>query len=270
MARIGSLSRTNTFQGFTAGPAVLIAKDKTIQPSNASYGIWATHNDVKALGPTGWDIEVWANFADFDMERDHHTDLEHCYIMVKVDGYHLRWINRNGLIYTNTSFERAVRRLLQDAGIPGANSIGYTEQGMQGDNFVSMCAGKQLSEWLLNTYGDKLGINVAALNALVREINTTAPRQLREIKKLMKKTRLRARTKATTKYWREHGDMYFRYSGNPVQARKRLKELGFEQQGNLEQWSDGPHAKFRLPNLDGLDNIQAIVSKTGISFSMHR
>jgi len=47
------------------------------------------------------------------------------------------WNTRvDGLIYTDTKFLRGVRKLLNDRGLPGCG-VSYSEQGMQGPDYVS-------------------------------------------------------------------------------------------------------------------------------------
>jgi hypothetical protein len=46
----------------------------------------------------------------------------------------------DGLIYTDRQFERELRQFLKRHGLPGAD-VSYSEQGMQGDNYVSLDAG---------------------------------------------------------------------------------------------------------------------------------
>jgi hypothetical protein len=42
----------------------------------------------------------------------------------------------DGLIYTDSKFLRGVRKLLNDRGLPG-RGVSYSEQGMQGPDYVS-------------------------------------------------------------------------------------------------------------------------------------
>lgn len=43
-----------------------------------------------------------------------------------------------GLIYTDPGFLRYVRAFLKELGLPAWSKVDYSEQGMQGDNFVDM------------------------------------------------------------------------------------------------------------------------------------
>jgi hypothetical protein len=59
--------------------------------------------------------------------------------------------DRHGLIYTDRAWIRALRDELEDAGFD-ASDIGYSEQGMQGRNYVSLDVGKDfLASWKSQT-----------------------------------------------------------------------------------------------------------------------
>ncbi len=49
-------------------------------------------------------------------------------------------VDQDGLIYTDRQFERELKSLLFNMGLDG-DDICYSEQGMQGDNYVSMDVG---------------------------------------------------------------------------------------------------------------------------------
>jgi len=51
-------------------------------------------------------------------------------------------VDQDGLIYTDKRFEKELRRYLNSIGLPG-NDVSYSEQGMQGDNYVSCDVGKK-------------------------------------------------------------------------------------------------------------------------------
>lgn len=58
-------------------------------------------------------------------------------------------VAKDGLIYTDRQFERELRALLKKKGLEGARAVDYTEQGMQGDRYVSVCAtGLFVKSWL--------------------------------------------------------------------------------------------------------------------------
>jgi len=56
-------------------------------------------------------------------------------------------VNKDGLIYTDSLFEEELCALLTDLGFD-ASDVGYSEQGMQGDNYVSLDVG----ECFINTF----------------------------------------------------------------------------------------------------------------------
>jgi hypothetical protein len=55
--------------------------------------------------------------------------------------------NKDGLIYTDTPFMRELVQLLTQLGFD-ASDVSYSEQGMQGDNYVSLDVG----ECFINTF----------------------------------------------------------------------------------------------------------------------
>lgn len=59
----------------------------------------------------------------------------------------------DGLIYTDRRFERELREFLNAHGLPG-DDVCYSEQGMQGDDYVSLDAGTDF----YNAWMQKFGI----------------------------------------------------------------------------------------------------------------
>jgi hypothetical protein len=56
-------------------------------------------------------------------------------------------VNQHGLIYTDGLFMAELRAFLNSQGLPGAN-VSYSEQGMQGDDYVSCDVGEEfLKAW---------------------------------------------------------------------------------------------------------------------------
>lgn len=62
-------------------------------------------------------------------------------------------IDRHGLIYTDRLFERQLREFLDRHGLPGKD-VTYSEQGMQGDDYVSLDVGKKF----LKAWGKKFDV----------------------------------------------------------------------------------------------------------------
>jgi hypothetical protein len=50
-------------------------------------------------------------------------------------------VDTDGLIYTDRQFEKQLKDLLTQIGLRG-DDVGYSEQGMQGDNYVSLDVGE--------------------------------------------------------------------------------------------------------------------------------
>lgn len=57
-------------------------------------------------------------------------------------------VNTFGLIYTDSLFEKGVRALLRAAGFKFWMDVDYSEQGMQGNDFVNFDVGKKLASEL--------------------------------------------------------------------------------------------------------------------------
>ena len=69
-------------------------------------------------------------------------------------------LSKHGLIYTDKLWIREFRKELQNLGFSekATRDVDYSEQGMQGDNFVSLDVGKSfLKEW-----DEKKGLDVRA------------------------------------------------------------------------------------------------------------
>ena len=93
----------------------------------------------------------WSNTAtEVDIE-----DMRVAYVNDEQDFGELRvyfatedWdVNKHGLIYTDKQFITELRTALTSAGFD-ASDVDYSEQGMQGDNFVSCDVG----ECFINTF----------------------------------------------------------------------------------------------------------------------
>jgi hypothetical protein len=62
-------------------------------------------------------------------------------------------VKHHGLIYTDSLFLAQLRSFLTQHGLAGAD-VDYSEQGMQGDNFVSLDVGKDfIANWTVK-FGD--------------------------------------------------------------------------------------------------------------------
>jgi len=82
------------------------------------------------------------------------VDMQLGYVSDELDFGELRvyfdssWnVNDHGLIYTDSKFESMLQAFLCEHGIDG-NDVEYSEQVMQGDNYVSLDVGKKfLASW---------------------------------------------------------------------------------------------------------------------------
>ena len=60
--------------------------------------------------------------------------------------------NKDGLIYTDRLFEKELREFLDAHGLPGKD-VCYSEQGMQGDDYVSLDAGGKFYKAWIKKFG---------------------------------------------------------------------------------------------------------------------
>ncbi len=67
-------------------------------------------------------------------------------------------VEQDGLIYTDRKFERELREFLNTQGLVGKD-VSYSEQGMQGDDYVSCDVGKKF----LKSWAAKFGTDLAAM-----------------------------------------------------------------------------------------------------------
>ncbi len=96
------------------------------------------------------------------------TDMQLGYISDELDFGELRvyfntktWdVEQDGLIYTDRQFERELREFLTEHGLVGKD-VSYSEQGMQGDDYVSCDVGKKF----LDSWRAKFGTNLEKLLA---------------------------------------------------------------------------------------------------------
>ena len=62
-------------------------------------------------------------------------------------------VEQDGLIYTDDQFEEELRAFLDSHGLPGKD-VSYSEQGMQGDDYVSLDVGADF----IHAWGQKFGM----------------------------------------------------------------------------------------------------------------
>jgi len=94
------------------------------------------------------------------------TDMQLGYVNDEQDFGELRvyfntatWnVEHDGLIYTDSAFLLELQMFLDQHGLRGADAD-YSEQGMQGDNYVSLDVGKPfLTAWALKFGVDSLAV----------------------------------------------------------------------------------------------------------------
>lgn len=104
------------------------------------------------------------------------TDMRLGYVSDELDFGELRvyfdtktWdVNEHGLIYTDSLFKKQLREFLDRHGLPGSD-VDYSEQGMQGDDYVSLDIGKKF----LKAWSAKFGVDLQAkVDADWAEFNT--------------------------------------------------------------------------------------------------
>lgn len=94
------------------------------------------------------------------------TDLKLGYISDEKDFGELcvyfntkQWdVNKDGLIYTDSKFMSMLQAFLCEHGLDG-NDVSYSEQGMQGDDYVSCDVGVDF----INSWAKKFGTNLDKL-----------------------------------------------------------------------------------------------------------
>ena len=64
-------------------------------------------------------------------------------------------VEEDGLIYTDKGFKRELKTFLNAHGLPG-DDVGYSEQGMQGDDYVSLDAGHEFYTAWMKKFNRKL------------------------------------------------------------------------------------------------------------------
>lgn len=90
------------------------------------------------------------------------TDMQLGYVNDEQDFGELRvyfntatWdVNTDGLIYTDSDFLNELRMFLDQHGLVGSD-VDYSEQGMQGDDYVSLDVGKPF----LTAWASKFGVD---------------------------------------------------------------------------------------------------------------
>ena len=103
----------------------------------------------------------WSNVSK-DVEV---TDMQLGYVNDEQDFGELRvyfdtdtWnVNKDGLIYTDSKFKQDLMQFVKQQGL--VVDLCYSEQGMQGDNYVSLDVGKEF----LDSWASKFGVDSLAV-----------------------------------------------------------------------------------------------------------
>ena len=99
--------------------------------------------------------KVFIQKFEFTIEETRDEDGER-YCTLDIFFSRSSWVHsRDGLIYTDSLFEKNIRDMLLDIGIPEdlVSHVGYSEQGMQGTTRVNMDA-FELGEFVYEKYID--------------------------------------------------------------------------------------------------------------------
>lgn len=105
----------------------------------AGTGLWSATKRKEQDGPVITKLVLELRNYDKMMKDDPDLDENQSWAHLKV--YFTNWnVREEGLIYTDPGFIRSFRRILMTMGFShrALRGIDYTEQGMQGRNYVSM------------------------------------------------------------------------------------------------------------------------------------
>lgn len=90
------------------------------------------------------DMEVEESSWDYQQGEIDFPDFGELMVVFDLDTWNT---DTDGLIYTDKRFLKELRAFLNSHGLPG-NDVSYSEQGMQGDNYVSLDVGaKFMKAW---------------------------------------------------------------------------------------------------------------------------
>lgn len=168
MSKIGTKARAGTFHAcVSAAPpekAYLIAFGN-VAAFKGNSCLWSDGGYTPGMRKKAKEgrlaVRVYVSADDstvqeFNASREDYFPID---ISVVVDGWNCK---THGLIYTDNTFEKEINRLFKEFNIPG--EVSYTEQGMQGDNYVSMSThgDAKFLWWFIANYGEKFGFSYIA------------------------------------------------------------------------------------------------------------
>lgn len=116
-------------------------KLKKVELSTAGNGIWSS--EEKKVTVTNIEIDyIDDEFGGVNKDKHPQYGTLNVYFDIKT------WnTDKDGLIYTDKKFLKELREFFDKHDLPGKD-VDYTEQGMQGDDYVSCGVGKKfLKAW---------------------------------------------------------------------------------------------------------------------------
>lgn len=122
---------------------------EVILHTDGKRGLWS--NVAKAIRIT--DMKI--GYIDDEFEPGQTPEFSELRIYFDTDTWD---VSEDGLIYTDRQFLKELREFLDQHGLVGKD-VSYSEQGMQGDDYVSCDAGEKF----LKAWGEKFGINWDAI-----------------------------------------------------------------------------------------------------------
>lgn len=114
--------------------------------NTAGNGLWS--NTAKSVQITGLELLVW----DDELDEGEVPEYGELRVYFNTDNWD---VNKEGLIYTDSQFENelAINLIAMGFDAEAAGNVGYSEQGMQGKNFVSLDAGdKFVRTWVEKSF----------------------------------------------------------------------------------------------------------------------
>lgn len=116
-------------------------------------GLWSDRSELRSVFVTEVSM-VCENVTIDEIEAGATQIIDDFRVVFDVDDWDVR---RDGLIYTDSAFIEDVRSFMLDAGFPVdvVDDIDYSEQGMQGETYVS-CDAWALADFLVAKAAEQL------------------------------------------------------------------------------------------------------------------